>query len=107
MFRVLIVIAAISATAMATLSATAVAATPVAGTATLAAPAALARIVTEDGNWSCAGAACAGTADNQTAAAVAICTAITDRAGRVAASSAGETAFAAAELLRCNRHEKG
>jgi hypothetical protein len=82
-------------------------AAPTTGTATLAAPAEIARIVTETGSWRCSGTRCDGLADSMTNIGVAACTAVADRAGRVVAFTAGETAFGDAELKRCNRHIKG
>ena len=80
-----------------------VAASPVPGTAMLAAAARATRIVTENGVWRCDGATCTGTADTVTGQAVAVCTALADAGGRVAAFTAAQ-AFGEAELARCNRH---
>ncbi len=81
-------------------------AAPVSGTATLAAPATVARVTTESGRWSCAATSCSGNADSVTGPAVATCTALADRAGRVTAFTAGATSFGTGELARCNRHGK-
>ncbi|WP_185965040.1 CC_3452 family protein [Glacieibacterium frigidum] len=78
----------------------------VAGTATLAAPAAQTKIVGEGGVWRCSGTTCTGPADTRARLAVAACSAVADANGRVVAFSAGGTEFAAAELARCNRHVK-
>ncbi len=80
---------------------------PVAGTATLAAPASLAKVVGEGGVWHCEGATCTGMADARPALAVAACSAVADANGRVTAFSAGATAFGEPERKRCNRHVKG
>ncbi len=92
--------------AIAIISASVAHATPAPGTATLAAPAEIARIVTESGSWRCTGTSCTGTADSVTSVAVAACTAVAGKAGRVTAFTAGATAFAEPELARCNRHVK-
>ncbi|KAB7648525.1 CC_3452 family protein [Polymorphobacter fuscus] len=92
--------------AIAAISASAAAAAPVAGTATLAAPAAAERVTTARGLWQCTGTSCAGTADSVVNTAVGLCTTLADRAGRVSAFSAGDAAFGEAELARCNRHLK-
>ncbi len=77
---------------------------PVPGTATLAAPADIGRIVTDAGVWQCSGNSCTGSAESVTGIAVAACTAVADTAGRVTAFTAGSTNFGEAELSRCNRH---
>jgi len=79
---------------------------PARGTATLATPAAQARIVGEGGVWRCTGTTCTGPADTRARLAVAACSAVADANGRVTAFSAGGTDFAEAELARCNRHVK-
>ncbi len=81
-------------------------AAPVSGTATLAAAASKAKLVTDAGSWTCTGTSCTGTSDTVTSNAVAVCTGVADRAGRVTAFASGETVFADAELARCNRHLK-
>lgn len=92
--------------AIAAISTTAAHAAPAAGTATLAAPASVTHLVGESGSWNCTGTACTGTADSVTSVAVAACTNVVDKAGRVAAFSVGSASFAEAELARCNRHIK-
>ena len=92
--------------AIAAISAAAAQAAPVPGTATIAAPTEIARIVTESGSWRCAGTSCDGPADTVAGIAVAACTAVADRAGRVTAFTAGDMVFAEAALARCNRHVK-
>lgn len=77
-----------------------------AGEATLAAPARTARLATDAGGWACDGVRCAGPAQGATGELVAVCTAVADNAGRVTAFTAGDKAFAEAELARCNRHAK-
>jgi hypothetical protein len=99
MFRTLLI-------AIALISSSAATAAPAPGAASLVAPAEIARIITEAGSWACSGTACAGPADSVTSVAVAVCTALADRAGRITAFSAGATAFGDAELKRCNRHIK-
>ena len=93
-------------TAIAASLATAAVAAPAAGTATLAAPASLTKVVGDGGVWHCDGMTCTGMADARPALAVAACAAVADANGRVTAFSAGDTAFAEAELKRCNRHVK-
>lgn len=95
MFRILLTAIAFTTPAFAA---------PVAGTASLAADASKDRIVTDAGVWTCTGATCSGRADTVTSLAVAACTAVADKAGRVSSFSAGNTAFGDAELARCNRH---
>ncbi len=90
--------------AIATTFASAAAALPVAGTATLAAPASQTKIVGEGGVWRCDGATCTGMADARPALAVAACAAVADTAGRVTAFTAGAMTFGEPELKRCNRH---
>ncbi len=82
-------------------------AAPAPGTATLGAPTAKAmRVVAETGAWRCEGSRCSGPADTVTRVAVAACTAVADRAGRVTAFSVGSLAFGDADLARCNRNVK-
>jgi hypothetical protein len=81
-------------------------ATPIAGTATLAAAATVATVTSESGRWTCTGTSCTGSSDSLTGPAVATCTTLADRAGRVTAFTAGATSFGAAEMARCNRHVK-
>ena len=99
MYRLLLV-------AIAAISTTTAHAAPAAGTATLAAPATVAHIVGETGSWNCSGTACTGIADTVTNIAVAACSTVADKAGRVAAFTVGTASFAEAELARCNRHVK-
>lgn len=79
-------------------------AAPGAAAAQLAAPARSAMIITDSGMWHCDGTACSGLAGPALRGAVAVCTAIADGAGRVAAFTAGDYAFSVADLARCNRH---
>ncbi len=81
-------------------------AAPAPGTATLAAPAVKARVTGAGGVWTCTGTSCSGPADTVVGNAVAACTELADRNGRVTAFSAGSLTFAEAELTRCNRHIK-
>lgn len=86
--------------------ASAATALPVDGSATLATPASLTKIVGEGGVWRCAGNTCTGMADARPALSVAACSAVAAANGRVAAFTAGGSAFGDSEPKRCNRHVK-
>lgn len=96
----------VSLLAIAAIWSSAALAGPVAGTATLAAPAEAASVTGEGGVWRCTGTSCTGPANTVTSIAVAACTVVADKAGRVTAFTAGDTSFGEAELTRCNRHKK-
>lgn len=91
---------------IAVITSSAAMAAPETATATLAAPARAAQVITDAGVWHCDGTTCAGMASRVLHEAVAACTSVADGAGRVAAFTAASYAFTAADLARCNRRVK-
>ena len=69
--------------------------------ASLAAPAPAAKVVARETLWNCAGTDCRAPRSGR-ATDLAECRAMTKKLGRVSAFWAGERAFAAADLDKCN-----